>query len=139
VYFALERLMQRIARELGRDPLDVIRRNLVQSFPYRTATGGLLDSGDYDAALEGTLEQGGYADLLRRRHTACAEGRIYGVGPAAVVEPRVSNMGYITTVLSAEERRRAGPKTGASHKQRYPTRRVSVRRIRGPRTTTRKT
>ena len=43
VYFALERLMQRIAVELGLDPLDVIRRNLVPAdgFPYRTASGGL--------------------------------------------------------------------------------------------------
>ena len=41
VYYALERLMQRVAVELKLDPLDVIRRNLVPSgaFPYRTATG----------------------------------------------------------------------------------------------------
>ncbi len=53
VYYALERLTQRIAVELGLDPLDVIRRNLVPSgaFPFRTATGGLLDSGDYAGAV----------------------------------------------------------------------------------------
>ena len=53
MYFALERLMQRIAVELSLDPVDVIRRNLVpaKAFPYRTATGGLLDSGDYASAL----------------------------------------------------------------------------------------
>jgi 2-furoyl-CoA dehydrogenase large subunit len=113
VYFALERLMQRIARTLGLDPLDVIRRNLVRSFPYRTATGGMLDSGDYEAAMSRALEQGGYAELARRRDEARAAGRIYGIGFAAVVEPSVSNMGYITTVLSAAERRRAGPKNGA--------------------------
>src|SRR5205085_7841515 len=37
----------------------------------------------------------------------------YGIGLTAVVEPSVSNMGYITTVLTPEERRRAGPKNGA--------------------------
>jgi 2-furoyl-CoA dehydrogenase large subunit len=113
VYFALERLMQRIARKLGLDPLDVIRRNLVRAFPYRTATGGVLDSGNYAAAMSAALEQGGYAELARRRDEARAAGRIYGIGFAAVVEPSVSNMGYITTVLSAAERRRAGPKNGA--------------------------
>ena len=41
------------------------------------------------------------------------EGRLYGIGFAAVVEPAISNMGYITTVLSPEERDRAGPKSGA--------------------------
>ena len=115
VYFALERLVQRIASELGLDPLDVIRRNLVPAdrFPYRTATGALLDSGDYAAAMEAALLQGGLDELKRRRDAARAEGRLYGIGYAAVVEPSVSNMGYITTVLTAAERRRAGPKNGA--------------------------
>jgi len=115
VYFALERLVQRIANELGLDPLDVLRRNLVQAgkFPYRTATGALLDSGDYPAAVDAAIEQGGLAELRRRRDAARAEGRLYGIGYAAVVEPSVSNMGYITTVLTPEERRRAGPKNGA--------------------------
>jgi len=115
VYFALERLMQRIAVTLLLDPLDVIRRNLVPAaaFPYRTASGALLDSGDYEAALASALEGGGHAELLRRRNAARAEGRLYGIGYAAVVEPSVSNMGYITTVLTPAERARAGPKNGA--------------------------
>ena len=41
------------------------------------------------------------------------EGRLYGIGYTAVVEPSVSNMGYITTVLTPAERRKAGPKNGA--------------------------
>jgi 2-furoyl-CoA dehydrogenase large subunit len=115
MYFALERLMQRIAVELTLDPVDVIRRNLVpaKAFPYRTATGGLLDSGDYSRALDKALADGGYADLRERRDRARAEGRIYGIGCTAVVEPSVSNMGYITTVLTPQERQRAGPKNGA--------------------------
>jgi 2-furoyl-CoA dehydrogenase large subunit len=69
VYCALERLMQRIAIELTLDPLDVIRRNLVPSgaFPYRTASGGLLDSGDYPAAVEKAV-QGLYALGEKRRY-----------------------------------------------------------------------
>ena len=115
IYFPLERLVQRIAIELGLDPLDVIRRNLIPAdrFPYRTASGALLDSGDYAAALASALEGGGHAELLRRRDAARAEGRLYGIGYAAVVEPSVSNMGYITAVLTPAERRKAGPKNGA--------------------------
>ena len=45
VYFALERLMQRIGATLGLDPLEVIRRNLVETFPYRCPAGAVLDSG----------------------------------------------------------------------------------------------
>jgi 2-furoyl-CoA dehydrogenase large subunit len=115
VYYALERLMQRIAREIKLDPLEVIRRNLVpaRAFPYRTATGGLLDSGDYARAIDIAVTDGELAALWARRAEARAAGRIYGVGMTAVVEPSVSNMGYITAVLTPEERRRAGPKNGA--------------------------
>jgi 2-furoyl-CoA dehydrogenase large subunit len=115
VYYALERLMQRIAMTLKLDPLDVIRRNLVASgaFPFRTATGGLLDSGDYPACVEQAVKEGGLSGLRARQQAARAEGRLYGIGLTAVVEPSVSNMGYITTVLTPEERRKAGPKNGA--------------------------
>jgi 2-furoyl-CoA dehydrogenase large subunit len=115
VYFALERLMQRVAVELKLDPVDVISRNLVpvDAFPYRTATGALLDSGDYQQAVAQAIDEGGLADLKARRDKARAGGCIYGIGFAAVVEPSVSNMGYITTVLTAAERRKAGSKNGA--------------------------
>jgi 2-furoyl-CoA dehydrogenase large subunit len=115
VYFALERLVQRIALRQGRDPLDIVRRNLIPSdaFPYRTASGALLDSGDYQEAIRTGVSEGGLAELKKRRDAARAQGRLYGIGYAAVVEPSVSNMGYITTVLTPAERRKAGPKNGA--------------------------
>ncbi|WP_313499869.1 xanthine dehydrogenase family protein molybdopterin-binding subunit [Stutzerimonas nitrititolerans] len=115
VYFALERLMHQVAVELGLDPLAVIRRNLVPAgaFPYRAAAGALLDSGDYPAAIELAVRDGGLDELLRRREQARAEGRIYGIGYTAAVEPSISNMGYITVAMTPEERRKAGPKNGA--------------------------
>ncbi|HXM30601.1 MAG TPA: molybdopterin cofactor-binding domain-containing protein, partial [Xanthobacteraceae bacterium] len=115
MYYPLERLVQRIAIELALDPVEVIRRNLVPSgaFPFKTASGGLLDSGDYAKAIEAAIADGGLADLSARRDEARRQGRLYGIGFATVVEPSVSNMGYITTVLTPEERRRAGPKNGA--------------------------
>jgi len=115
VYFALERLMQRIAVELNLDPLDVYRRNFVSrdAFPYRAPAGALLDSGDYHAALDRTVGEGGLAELVARRDAARREGRLYGIGFAAIVEPSISNMGYITTALTPEQRAKAGPKDGA--------------------------
>ena len=115
LYYPLERLMQRIAIELKLDPLEVIRRNLIpaKAMPYRTATGALLDSGDFGATLEAAVSDGGLDALRARRDAARAQGRYYGIGFAAVVEPSVSNMGYITAALTPEERRRAGPKNGA--------------------------
>jgi len=115
LYLALERLMHRIAVELALDPLDVIRRNLIgaDKFPYLTAAGALYDSGDYPRAVERTVGEGRLADLRRRREAARAAGKLYGIGFAAVVEPAMSNMGYLSTVMTREARDKAGPKNGA--------------------------
>lgn len=115
VYFALERLIQRISHALGIDPLTLYQRNFVDpaAFPYRAAAGALLDSGDYPLALRMAADQGGLQELLARRDSARAEGRLYGIGFAAIVEPSISNMGYISTVMTAAQRAKAGPKNGA--------------------------
>ena len=115
LYYALERLMQRVAATLGLDPLAVIERNLVpaDAMPYRAAAGAVLDSGDFPGTVAYGTEKGALDALGARRDAARAAGRLYGIGFAAAVEPSISNMGYITTVLSAEERRAAGPKDGA--------------------------
>ncbi len=92
VYFALERLMQRIAVELGLDPA---RRDPPQlsfrrgAFPYRAPTGALLDSGDYTTALDMALaRRQASPNCASAKSAARAEGRIYGIGlTAAVVEP----------------------------------------------------
>jgi 2-furoyl-CoA dehydrogenase large subunit len=115
VYFALERLMQRISRTLGIDPIELYRRNFIpaDAFPYRAAAGALIDSGNYQLALELAARDGGLEQLYARRKAARAEGRLYGIGFAAIVEPSISNMGYISTVLPKEARAKAGPKNGA--------------------------
>ncbi len=115
VYFALERLVHKIARQVGREPLEIIRKNLIaaDAFPYRTASGGLYDSGDYQAAVQLAEADDRIERLKQRQRDVRAAGGLYGIGMAAIVEPSISNMGYITTVLTANERARAGPKGGA--------------------------
>ena len=115
LYYALERLMQCIAATLGLDPLEVIKRNLVpaDAMPYRAGAGAVLDAGDFPGTVEYGAAEGALDALCAKRDAARAEGRLYGIGFAAAVESSISNMGYITTVLSAEERRKAGPKDGA--------------------------
>jgi 2-furoyl-CoA dehydrogenase large subunit len=115
VYFQLERLMQRISVELGIGMVDLYRRNFIpaDAFPYQAAAGALIDSGNYQRALELVQSEGGLAELYEKRTRARAEGRLYGIGFAAIVEPSISNMGYITTVLPKEARAKAGPKNGA--------------------------
>ena len=114
MYFALERAMAIAGRRLGLDPADLARRNLVREdeFPYRTPSGGLYDSGDYTACLERSLELARYEERRDAQATAREAGRLVGIGIACVVEPSISNMGYITLAQTAAERAETLPKSG---------------------------
>jgi 2-furoyl-CoA dehydrogenase large subunit len=120
LYLALERIMARGADRLGLDPAAVARRNLIpaSAFPYRTATGGLYDSGDYEACLDDALEAADYEghrrrQAERRRDPGAGIGGLrLGIGIACVVEPSISNMGYISLAETADERGRGLPKSG---------------------------
>ena len=110
LYLALERLVQRIAVELGLDHLEVIRRNLVpaEKFPTRAAAGALYDSGDYPRAVETAIGDGRLDDL-KSAATRAQAGRKYGIGFAVVVEPAMSNMGYLSTLLTPGGARQGRP------------------------------
>src|SRR6185369_3294161 len=114
LYFPLERTIAIAARRLGLDPADLARRNLVgaDEFPYRTPTGGLYDSGDYESCLDHALELARYEERRGEKARARSEGRLVGIGLALVVEPSISNIGYITLAETAEQRDRALPKSG---------------------------
>jgi 2-furoyl-CoA dehydrogenase large subunit len=117
LYFETERMMDLLAERLGLDPVEVRRRNLIgaESFPYRTPTGGLYDSGDYAATLDRALEVAGYDELRREQARARAQGRHVGIGVALAVDPSVSNMGYVATALDPQFRAKPEylPKSGA--------------------------
>ncbi|MDQ6917796.1 MAG: xanthine dehydrogenase family protein molybdopterin-binding subunit [Candidatus Dormibacteraeota bacterium] len=78
--YATERMVDVVAAELGIDPLELRRRNVVTEFPTLTAAGRNLDSGDYRGLLDRLEAGAGYADLRRRQASARAEGRLVGVG-----------------------------------------------------------
>jgi len=96
---AIERMVDRFAAEIGMDPVEVRRKNLLQpdAFPLRTATGGSYDSGDYPAVLDKALAAAGYEELRARQAELRAEGgsKQLGIGVSAYVE--------ITNVLRQSE------------------------------------
>ncbi|MEI7761062.1 MAG: xanthine dehydrogenase family protein molybdopterin-binding subunit [Thermoleophilia bacterium] len=114
LYFGLERTMAIAAKRLGLDPAELARRNLIpaDAMPYRTPSGALYDSGDYAACLDHALELADYAGLRTRVEKARADGRLAGIGLACIVEPSISNMGYITLAQTADERALTLPKSG---------------------------
>ena len=88
--FVMERLLDRVARELKLDRAEVRRRNLVpaEKMPYKTklkARGGqpvLLDSGDYPRCQAEALARAGWSDFPARQQAARKSGRYLGIGMA---------------------------------------------------------
>ena len=92
---AIERAMDLFAAEIGMDPADVRRRNLLPPFtePHRTAFGALYDSGDYVAALDKALAAAGYAGLREEQAGRRERGETVqlGIGLSCYVE--ITGMG----------------------------------------------
>jgi carbon-monoxide dehydrogenase large subunit len=92
--FAMERLLDRVAGELGLDRAELRRRNLVpaSAMPYRTelrTRGGIavvLDSGDYPGCQALAMQRADWAGFPARRGHARAAGRYLGIGLANFVK-----------------------------------------------------
>jgi carbon-monoxide dehydrogenase large subunit len=82
----VERLVDRLADELGLDAADVRRLNFPTEFPFTSATGLSYDSGNYAAALDKALEMSDYAGFEGRRSEAEARGNYRGIGLSTWVE-----------------------------------------------------
>jgi carbon-monoxide dehydrogenase large subunit len=67
--FAIERMMDELAVELGMDPVELRRRNWIgpEEFPFTTVAGLTYDSGDYPAATDRALQLLGYEELRREQ------------------------------------------------------------------------
>jgi aerobic carbon-monoxide dehydrogenase large subunit len=68
--FAIERIVDELATELGVDPLELRERNWIkhEEFPYTTVCGLTYDSGNYEAATAQAKEMFGYDALRREQH-----------------------------------------------------------------------
>jgi carbon-monoxide dehydrogenase large subunit len=92
---AVERAMDLFAAEIGMDPADVRRKNLLPPFtePQRTAFGALYDSGDYAAGLEAALAAADYAGLRAEQAQRRERGDVVqlGIGLSCYVE--ITGMG----------------------------------------------
>ncbi|HTZ45445.1 MAG TPA: xanthine dehydrogenase family protein molybdopterin-binding subunit [Jatrophihabitans sp.] len=67
--FAIERIMDELAHELGQDPLELRRKNWIrhEEFPFTTVCGLTYDSGNYEAATEQALQLIGWESLVAER------------------------------------------------------------------------
>ena len=84
--YQLERVIDKAARELGIDPLEIRRRNFVTEFPYATPVAVEYDIGDYNALadrLEKVADLGGFES---RRAKSEAKGMLRGLGVNTYIE-----------------------------------------------------
>jgi aerobic carbon-monoxide dehydrogenase large subunit len=86
--FAIERLVDEMARELGREPFDLRRQNIVTAaeLPYNTAAGMKLDTGDYVEALDIARDNIDLPAIRARQAVGERDGRKIGVGFAFYTE-----------------------------------------------------
>jgi carbon-monoxide dehydrogenase large subunit len=86
----LERIVDVAADELGIDPVELRRRNLLQpdQFPYRTIMGSTYDNGDYELALDEAVRIAGYNQLRAEQAERRRRGdpKLLGIGVSVYVE-----------------------------------------------------
>jgi carbon-monoxide dehydrogenase large subunit len=82
--YVLERLVEQSAREMGIDPIDMRRRNLIppSAMPYQTAGGYIYDSGDFETVLDRALELSDWNGFASRRAETEQRGLRRGIGLA---------------------------------------------------------
>ena len=86
--FALERLIDRAAHQLGVDPWELRRKNFIpaSAFPYRTVSGETYDVGDFHRVLDRAEAFADRAGFAARRAESEASGKLRGLGLATYIE-----------------------------------------------------
>jgi aerobic carbon-monoxide dehydrogenase large subunit len=97
ITFAIERLMDRAAAAFGMEPSELRRRNLIDRFPYVSATGLTFDEASYVETMELAVKHIDLAQFRARQKEARAQGRYLGIGLSTFSE----RTGYGTPAFAA--------------------------------------
>jgi carbon-monoxide dehydrogenase large subunit len=86
--YVIERLIDDAARELGHDPVELRRKNMIPTakLPYKTALGLNYDVGDFVANQARALEMSDWTGFAKRRDEAKRRGKLRGIGIANPIE-----------------------------------------------------
>lgn len=84
--YIVETAIDAAARQLGRDPAQLRRQNMISSFPHKTAMGLTIDSGGFVENLELAVKRAGTTDFESRRAESRTRGRLRGLGVACFLE-----------------------------------------------------
>src|SRR5438105_5190726 len=84
--YALERLVEHAAHEIGMDPAEFRRRNFIRKFPYRIAAGFEYDCGDFEGVMNKALAAAGWQGFAARKAQSQKRGRLRGRGMSTYIE-----------------------------------------------------
>lgn len=86
--YLIERLVDVAARDLGMDPLEIRRKNLIpkEEFPYQTPVAFVYDSGDYQRLFDKAVEMADYQAMRKAQEEARQQGRLVGIGVVGCIE-----------------------------------------------------
>jgi carbon-monoxide dehydrogenase large subunit len=84
--FQLERVVDKAAREMGIDPVELRRKNFITEFPYATPVAVEYDTGDYHATMDKLVEMSDRAGFEKRRAASAKSGKLRGLGIAHYIE-----------------------------------------------------
>ena len=86
--YLIERLMEAAAGELGIDPIELRRRNIIkqEQMPYKIALGPVYDSGTFAHNMEQALIVSDYAGFAARAEASRARGKLRGIALVNAIE-----------------------------------------------------
>ena len=94
--YAIESGIDKVARYLGMDRIELRKRNLIgkDEFPYLIPSGTHYDSGDYETVLGKALSAAQYEKLVEERDALRAQGLLAGIGISTCLEPSGGNSAF---------------------------------------------
>jgi carbon-monoxide dehydrogenase large subunit len=86
--YTIERVIDVAARELGIDPYELRRRNLIppEAMPYKTALTFTYDCGEFEGNMQTAADLAGLGDFAARREAAKQQGKLRGIGLCNCIE-----------------------------------------------------
>ncbi|MEM7744421.1 MAG: xanthine dehydrogenase family protein molybdopterin-binding subunit [Pseudomonadota bacterium] len=86
--YQLERTIDKAAREMGIDPIELRRRNFIQpdQYPYATPVAVEYDTGNYDATMTKAADMADVAGFPARKAASAADGKLRGLGISSYIE-----------------------------------------------------
>jgi len=91
--YVIETIVDKAAREMGIDPMELRRRNMIpqSAMPYTTPLKQIYDVGDFIKTIDDCADKAGYKGAAQRRADARKRGKLLGIGMATTVAPAAGN------------------------------------------------